>query len=226
MGQSAQKTPEKRRNSPICTPLFLWIYYRTETEFLSGLFLKRRNEIMEKRFTIRDIAEIGVLAALVFVATAFIKIGPIPTPAGPTMIKSGYIVCLLGALLFGKTKGGLAAGIGSMLYDLTDPAFTASAPFTFLFFFAMAFVCGAVSHTGEPSRKRDLTACAVGAGTYLVLHLGKSLITLLLEGSGLAAALAACGLKFVTSGLNAAIAVFGAWLLAPVFRKALKSLHR
>jgi hypothetical protein len=90
----------------------------------------------------------------------------------------------------------------------------------------MAFVCGAVSHTGEPSRKRDLTACAVGAGTYLVLHLGKSLITLLLEGSGLAAALAACGLKFVTSGLNAAIAVFGAWLLAPVFRKALKSLHR
>ncbi len=76
---------------------------------------------MEKRFTIRDIAEIGVLAALVFVATAFIKIGPIPTPAGPTMIKSGNIICLLGALLFGKTKGGLAAGIGSMLYDLTDP---------------------------------------------------------------------------------------------------------
>ncbi len=181
---------------------------------------------MEKRFSIREIAEIGVLAALVFVATAFIKVGPIPTPAGPTMIKSGNIVCLLGALLFGKTKGGLAAGIGSMLYDLTDPAFTASAPFTFLFFFAMAFICGAVSHAGEPNRKRDLIACAAGAGTYLILHLGKSLITLLLEGSGLAAALAACGLKFITSGLNAVIAVFGAWLLVPVFRKALQSLHK
>lgn len=181
---------------------------------------------MEKRFSIREIAEIGVLAALVFVATAFIKVGPIPTPAGPTMIKSGNIVCLLGALLFGKTKGGLAAGIGSMLYDLTDPAFTASAPFTFLFFFIMAFVCGAVSRAGEPGRRRDLIACASGAGTYLVLHLGKSLVTLLLEGSGFAAAVAACGLKFVTSGFNAAVAVFAAWLLAPVFRKALSGLRR
>jgi len=37
----------------------------------------------QKKFTVRDLAEIGVLAALVFVATYFLKIGPIPTPAGP-----------------------------------------------------------------------------------------------------------------------------------------------
>ena len=66
----------------------------------------------QKKFTVRDLAEIGVLAALVFVATYFLKIGPIPTPAGPTQLKMGNAVCLLGAMLFGKTKGGLAAGIG------------------------------------------------------------------------------------------------------------------
>ena len=43
----------------------------------------------QKKFTVRDLAEIGVLAALVFVATYFLKIGPIPTPAGPTQFKMG-----------------------------------------------------------------------------------------------------------------------------------------
>ncbi|MBQ4118651.1 MAG: ECF transporter S component, partial [Oscillospiraceae bacterium] len=99
----------------------------------------------QKKFTVRDLAEIGVLAALVFVATYFLKIGPIPTPAGPTQFKMGNAVCLLGAMVFGKTKGGLAAGIGSAMFDLTQPAFVAGAPFTFAFFFAMAYVCGWVS---------------------------------------------------------------------------------
>ena len=93
----------------------------------------------QKKFTVRDLAEIGVLAALVFVATYFIKFGPIPTLAGPTMLKTGNAVCLLGALLFGKTKGGLAAGIGSAMFDLTQPAFVAGAPFTFAFFFAIPY---------------------------------------------------------------------------------------
>ena len=58
----------------------------------------------QSKFTVRDLSEIGVLAALVFVATYFIKFGPIPTLAGPTMLKTGNAVCLLGAMLFGKTK--------------------------------------------------------------------------------------------------------------------------
>ena len=39
------------------------------------------------KFSIYDTVIIGVMAALCFVSTAFLKIGPIPTPAGPTMIK-------------------------------------------------------------------------------------------------------------------------------------------
>lgn len=180
-----------------------------------------------KKFTVRDLAEIGVLAALVFVATYFLKIGPIPTPAGPTMLKTGNAVCLLGAMLFGKTKGGLAAGIGSMLYDLTDPAFTASAPFTFVFFFAMAFVCGVVSHLGKSGgTKMNLLGGICGAATYLVLYLSKSYIVLILGGSEAAAALTACGIKFITSGINAVFAVTVSVLLAPVFAKSLNKMYK
>lgn len=182
-----------------------------------------------KKFTVKDLAEIGVLAALVFVATYFLKIGPIPTPAGPTQLKMGNAVCLLGALLFGKTKGGLAAGIGSMLYDLTDPVFISSAPTTFINFFFMAFVCGAVSRFGGndgTKTKQNIIAAVSGAAVYLVLHIIKSLIELLLEGSAFSAALAACGTKLITSGFNAVFAVIVSVLLAPVCKKALTRAYQ
>lgn len=183
----------------------------------------------QKKFTVRDLAEIGVLAALVFVASYFLKIGPIPTPAGPTQFKMGNAVCLLGALLFGKLKGGLASGIGSAMFDLTNPAFVASAPTTFINFFLMSFVCGWVSKLGKndgTKTKQNIVAAICGAGTYLVLHLGKSFITLLLEGSEVHAALVACGTKFITSGINAVFAVVVSVILAPVCKKALDRAYR
>ena len=185
--------------------------------------------INQKKFTVRDLAEIGVLAALVFVATYFIKFGPIPTLAGPTMLKTGNAGCLLGALLFGKTKGGLAAGIGSAMFDLTQPAFVAGAPFTFAFFFAMAYVCGLVSKIGGndgTKTKQNIIGAVCGAVTYLILHLGKSFITLVLEGSAASAALAACSTKLITSGINAVFAVVVAVILAPVCKKALNRAYR
>lgn len=183
----------------------------------------------KKGFTVRDLAEIGVLAALVFVASYFLKIGPIPTPAGPTQIKMGNAVCLLGAILFGKMKGGLASGIGSAMFDLTNPAFVASAPSTFINFFIMSFVCGKTSEllkNDGTGTKKNMVSAFCGAVTYLFLHLGNSFITLLLEGSSASAALAACGTKFITSGINAVFAVAVSAILAPVCKKALNRAYR
>lgn len=181
-----------------------------------------------KKFTVRDMAEVGVLAAIVFVATYFLKIGPIPTPAGPTMLKTGNAICLLGGILFGKTKGGIAAGIGSMLYDLTDPAFAPSAPFTFAFFFAMAFICGAISHGGGKNGedgKRNFIGAAAGAFSYVLLTITKSFVTLTLGGSGVSAALVSCGTKALVSSVNAVFAIAVALVLAPIFRKALNKRY-
>ena len=178
-----------------------------------------------KKITVHDLVVVGLMAAMVFVCTAFLKIGPIPTPAGPTQLKTGNAVCLLTGLLFGGWRGGLAAGIGSAIFDLTDPAFAPSAPFTLVFFFLMGFVCGAVSHLGGRDGKDarwNILSAAAGSVTYLILHLGKSVLTLVLAGSDLGAALAACSVKFITSGVNAVFAVAVASLLAPVLRKALE----
>ena len=179
----------------------------------------------KKGITVYDMVVVGLLAAMVFVCTAFLKIGPIPTPAGPTQIKTGNIICLLAGLLFGGWRGGLAAGIGSAVYDLTDPAFAASAPYTLVFFFAMGAVCGAIAHGGGAQGDRpgrNLAAAVAGAASYLVLHLGKSILVLILAGSTPAAAVAACGVKFITSGINAAAAVAASCLLAPLLRPALE----
>ena len=64
--------------------------------------------------------------------------------------------------------------------------------------------------------------CIAGSGSYLVLHLGKSLITLLLEGSDFRAAVTACTVKFITSGINAVFAIVVAFLLAPALHSALE----
>ena len=179
----------------------------------------------KSKITVYDMVIVGLLAAMVFVCTAFLKIGPIPTPAGPTQIKTGNIICLLAGLLFGGWRGGLAAGIGSAIYDLTDAAFAPSAPYTLVFFFAMGAVCGAISHAGGADGKRqgrNWLAAVCGAASYLILHLGKSFIVLVLAGSAPQAALAACGVKFITSGINAVLAVVASCLLAPVLRTALE----
>lgn len=178
-----------------------------------------------KNFKVKDLAEVGVLAALVFVATYFLKIGPIPTPAGSTMLKTGNAVCLLAGLLFGKVKGGLAAGIGSMFYDLMDPVYIASAPTTGIFFFVMGYVAGWVSHMGDregKDTKQNIIAGIAASGAYIVLYISKSVIKLMLAGSEFIPAVTASGTKFLFAVINAVFAVAVSVIFAPVVRKALK----
>ena len=101
----------------------------------------------KKKFTIYQLAFTALMAALVFVSTQFnIKI---PLGMGETsMISFGNIFCILSALLLGPIYGGLAAGIGSFFFDLLDPVFITSAPFTLVFKFIMAFVCGKIAYSG------------------------------------------------------------------------------
>ena len=94
----------------------------------------------KKSMDVRTIVAIGLMAALVFIFSKF-RID-IPSPLGKTGIHFGNIMCLLGGLLFGAVPGGLAAGIGSALLDLTDPVYAPEFWITFLTKFAMGFVAG------------------------------------------------------------------------------------
>ena len=135
---------------------------------------------MEKKkfFTVRNITLIGVLAACVFVLTKFISI-PIPTPLGKTALSVGNAMCILSSLLFGPAVGGLAAGLGNALVDLSDPAWAPEFWITFINKFLMAYVAGLVMHHtklgGEKARLWIAGIC--GTLTYAVLYVTKNILS-------------------------------------------------
>ncbi len=161
-----------------------------------------------KKMETKDITLIGIMAAAVYVSSAFLQI-PIPTAIGSTRIHMGNVMCLLSGMLLGSVPGGLAAGIGSMLFDLTNPAYVASAPLTFVFKFLMAWVCGKIvgEHTAK-LKSRFIGGALAGSLVYVLLYLSKSFIRdRFVLGLPFQAVALTVAQKAVASGVNAVIAV-------------------
>lgn len=180
------------------------------------------------KLTTRQVVLIGVMAAIVFVSN-YISF-TIPLIVGdPTRIHVANIFCLLAGMLLGPVGGGLAAGIGSALYDLTFPAYVASAPFTFAFKFLMAFVAGKIANSGGRAandHKFNLIGSIVGQVLYIVLYLGKKFISGILVGNAVQTVLVACTTSLVTSSINAVISIAVVVLIAPAFKKAMALAQR
>lgn len=163
----------------------------------------------EKKLTLTQLTMIGVMAAAVFVASAFLQI-PIPTALGNTRIHMGNILCLLSGMLLGAVPGGFAAGIGSMLFDLTNPLYIASAPYTFVSKFIMAWVCGRIigDRSGSLHRKRWIVGAVSGQVVYILLYLGKNFFSdYLVKGYPLPAVFVTVAQDGVASLVNGIIAV-------------------
>lgn len=170
------------------------------------------------------IIAIGLMAALVFISTKFLSIDIPVGVSGKTHVHLGNTMCLLAGLLFGGVAGGLSSGMGSMIVDLLDPLWISGAPITFLMKFAMGMSCGLIAHRGGKQggdHKTNIVAAVTGQALYIVLYLSKSLVSSLLVGNGLEAALAALVPKGISSLINAVIAVAIAVPLSFVIRKAL-----
>ena len=186
---------------------------------------------MKNKNSIYKIVTVGLLGALVFVSN-YLSF-PIPVPVGDiSRIHLGNAFCLLAGFVMGPIGGGLASGIGAMLYDLTNPAYIASAPFTFVFKFLLAAVCGLIAHKGKITGnmlEEDFTITvprSIVAGlTYIVLYLAKSYITTVLAGSAPEAAAIALATKAASSTVNAILAIIISVPLSALIRKALKSAH-
>lgn len=181
-----------------------------------------------RRFTTRKIALIGILSAMVFALTKFISI-PIPSPLGKTALSVGNSMCVLSALLFGPGIGGLAAGIGNALVDLSDPAWAPEFWITFINKFAMAFVAGVVMHKVHlgSEKVRVWIAGICGALTYCLLYVAKNIITgVVVKGFTLDVSVAeTLAVKLPVTLVNAIIAVICAGALYLVLKPALKKAH-
>lgn len=173
---------------------------------------------------IRWICQVGLMAALVFVTSGMRIL--IPLGEDNTALHLGNVMCLLSGLLLGPVSGGLSAGLGSALYDLTNPLYLASAPFTFCFKFLLGFVCGVIAYSGSrkgENNRWNLVGSVSGSLTYTVLYVTKSFLkkTLFELVPWQAAAVAVSG-KLITSLVNGMIAVVVAVPLAGMIRLALK----
>lgn len=119
------------------------------------------------------IAFTALMAAIVNLMTFF------RFPVLGSKVHLANSMCLLSGLLLGAPLGGLAAGIGSGLYDALWGGYDiAQCLITAVSKFAMAFVCAKVAGGGavSPKGKRVVGGCILGAFLYLVLYALKTYI--------------------------------------------------
>ena len=181
-----------------------------------------------KYFTTQRLVLLAMMTAVVF-AVNYPRI-IIPLPTGETSFTLANIACVLSGLLLGPI-GGLASGLGSALYDLTNPLFVSECWLTFLTKGAMGLGAGLVmrkvSHREAPTYPRCLSGAVLGCVIYYILYFAKSYFYngLLVEGLQPQVALITLGAKVPASLFNSIIAIAAAPILCLLIRNALKRAH-
>ena len=183
---------------------------------------------MEQKLSTRKIVFAALMAALTAVGSA-IRVQLPLSIAGTTAFHLGNIFCALSGILLGPWLGGLAAGMGSAIYDMTNPLYISECWITFLMKGAYGLAAGLVIRAGKSQwgYRRAVMAALAGALAYAVLYLAKSYFYggLLLAGLDTTAAWAMVIDKLPATIFNAAVAVIFAPILATAIRKALRKNH-
>ena len=179
------------------------------------------------KISTRKIVLTALMAALTVVGSTLRITLPVSV-MGTTAFHLGNIFCALSGILLGPGLGGLAAGLGSAIYDMFNPLYIAESWLTFLMKGAYGLVTGWIVWHGrkEYSYAKTVLATVAGALTYAILYLGKTY----LKGvwvKGLVPAASALALleKVPATTFNAIIAIVCAPLLAKAIRKALERNH-
>ena len=175
------------------------------------------------------ICVVAVMAALVALGS-WIQI-QIPSIMGTNRFHLGNVMCALSGLLLGPWWGGLAAGLGSALYDLLlDPTRFAEFPITFITKGVYGLVAGAVffkAFKGRSNYVNEVIASALAAVSYIVIYLAKSFFYngLLIKGLTPGAAWLGVLERIPSSAFNGIVAVIFAPILGVALHKALKAAH-
>lgn len=171
-----------------------------------------------------DIVFTGVMAAIIFAVT-YLRV-----PFFGSKLHFANAMCLLAGLLFGPVTGGLAAGIGSALYDLAYYD-AVQVCITFVSKFAMAWVCGKLAGTArrdfEPGHLRLAVSCVTGAFTYVGLYMLKTFVyQRYVYGFAPDAVLLTMMSKLPASLINAVTALIAAPIFYRAVRPAIRRLGR
>ena len=188
-----------------------------------GNLMKKKQTISTKRIVLA-----ALMAALTIVGFAIRITMPIDI-AGTTSFHLGNIMCALSGILLGPWLGGLAAGLGSFLYDMTNPMYVSEAWITFLMKGAYGLFPGLVMllWKNKWGVVKAGIAAASGALAYAAGYLFKTYYWSGILKHGLApdAAMLTVYSKIPATVFNAAVAVIFAPILAVAIRKALEKNH-
>lgn len=170
--------------------------------------------------TATGLAFAGMMVAVVLVSN-YISI-----PTAFSRLHVANAVCMLAGMLFGGVRGGIIAGLGSALFDLTYPAYAAEAWITFLTKGAMTLACGIIVNDKKNTLRPRyvlLLGSATGAILYIALYLFKSCLQVRwlapIPPETIPAAMAG---KLASSAINGLFAVIVAPLLYGALIPALK----
>ena len=168
----------------------------------------------KKKMNAVSISFAAMMAAMVYVVTLF------RFPLLGSKVHFANAVCLLSGMLLGPHQGGIAAGLGSALYDAFAGYDFVNVLITFVSKFAMAFVCGLIVHRSHQRKgrfDRTVLAGACGALTYVLLYMLKTFIyQRFVYSYPMDAVWATMLSKFIPSLINAGLAV----VAAPLFYHA------
>ena len=184
---------------------------------------------MEKtqKISTKKIVLAALMAALTFVGSG-LRIKLPVSILGTTAFHLGNIFCALSGILLGPSLGGLAAGLGSMIYDMMDPIYIDECLITFAMKGVYGLVVGLIVWTGKnrESYAKMTLATVAGALSYAVLYLAKNFIKgVLVKGLVPTAAAIALLEKIPATTFNAIVAIVFAPMLASAIRTALKKNH-
>ena len=177
----------------------------------------------EKKFSIQKIIYIGVMAAIVCVITFF------RFPLLGSKVHFANAMCLLSGLLLGGVPGGIAAGLGSFLYDALFGGYDLiQCLITFVSKFAMAYVCAKIANVKidrAAKHARIVVASVIGALSYVALYMLKTFIyQKFVYGFPMDAVGATMLSKLPASLINAVVAMIAAPIFYGAVRPALKQV--
>jgi len=188
---------------------------------------------MKQKISTKKIVMTALLAALTVVGSMLrIKV---PSIVGTSAFHLGNILCALSGILLGPWFGGLAAGLGSAIYDMMDPMYISECWITFIMKGAYGLVAGLIAWGGNKPwntavkrfYSKALLAAVAGALTYAALYLAKTFFYggLLVKGLTPEAAFVAVLEKIPATTFNAVVAIIAAPLLAVAISKGLEKAH-
>jgi len=114
----------------------------------------------------RDLVQVALFIAVVYVATWIISI---PVMPGGGLVHTGTVALFIISVCFGPKKGAIAASVGMTLFNLTS-MWVAWAPYTFVIRLVMGLIIGYIANCcGADGKKpiQNVIALLVGGLWFL-----------------------------------------------------------